>query len=604
MDRNATLRLLAIGGAVFLFFMFVMPKLTGSGSTELQPLQGTEGTAAPKERAPEQICALKGDRYKAELSSQGAALKHMWLEGAKYTVDGRPTSAAMDLVTTPDVEARRPLRVELRYPTADTQVDYDNFDWKLEAQSGSECRFTYEDEKVALTKIIRAVPRPFEMEMELSVKNKLADKATHRAAIETDAWRLEEEIKGGLGRQSPFLTTVDCAHDDKLDEKTPGDFEPSDFKATEFKNGWLGIGGKVEFAATSNFYFSQALAPLDGPSSPICELQIEDRWDPRRGKKSDDPQAGAMYRSRLAYAPKDLGPGESATYKVLHFAGPKERDVLASAGGGAHRLSDLIKLGTFAAIAKVLVLFLTKCHQVVGSWGVSIILLTMTVRTLLFPLTWKTIKSGAQMRKIKPEIDALNEKFKDDAQQKQLATMELWRKHGVNPLAGCLPMLVQMPVWFALYTALQTAAELYHTPFLWFRDLSAPDTIHVASWDLPFILPVLLGATTFIQQKIMPQQMDPAQQKMMQYMMPAVFTAMMLFLPSGLGVYMFTNSLLGIAQQLAVEKYYASQGTGGGGGSGISVREKSDDDKGPGGGGKGEKARAAELALGKGNARV
>ena len=159
-----------------------------------------------------------------------------------------------------------------------------------------------------------------------------------------------------------------------------------------------------------------------------------------------------------------------------------------------------------------------------------------------------------------------------------------------------------MPVWFALYTALQTAAELYHTPFLWFRDLSAPDTFRAFGYELPFILPVLLGATTFIQQKIMPQQMDAAQQKMMTYMMPAIFTAMMLFLPSGLGVYMFTNSVLGIVQQLAVERYYASQEQKPKGD--IEVREKKDDTdedkKGPSG--KGD--RAAQLALGKGKASV
>ena len=104
------------------------------------------------------------------------------------------------------------------------------------------------------------------------------------------------------------------------------------------------------------------------------------------------------------------------------------------------------------------------------------------------------------MRQLKPEIDAINEKFKDDAQQKQVAMMELCRKNGVNPLGGCLPQLVQMPVWWALYSVLQTAVELYHMPFLWFPDLSAPDPF--------FILPVVIGARSFVQQKLMPQQGD------------------------------------------------------------------------------------------------
>jgi YidC/Oxa1 family membrane protein insertase len=150
------------------------------------------------------------------------------------------------------------------------------------------------------------------------------------------------------------------------------------------------------------------------------------------------------------------------------------------------------------------------------------------------------------MRKFKPQIDEINRKFKDDPQQKQVATMELYRKNGVNPFGGCLPMLVQLPVWWALYSVLQTAVELYHTPFLWFQDLSAPDPY--------FILPIVIGAASFVQQRMMPQQADMAQQKMMLYFMPALFTVMMLFLPSGLGIYMLTNSVLGIVQQQAVER--------------------------------------------------
>ena len=164
---------------------------------------------------------------------------------------------------------------------------------------------------------------------------------------------------------------------------------------------------------------------------------------------------------------------------------------------------------------------------------------------LRFPLTLPGIKQMIKMRELKPEMDALNEKFKDDAQQKGLAQMELWRKHNVNPLKGCLPQLTSMPVWFALYTTLQTAVELYNIPFLWFPDLSASDPL--------FILPFVIGATSFLQQKLMPPQGDPAQQKMMLYFMPAMFTVFMLFLPAGLGVYMFTNGVLGILQQQGVE---------------------------------------------------
>jgi YidC/Oxa1 family membrane protein insertase len=197
------------------------------------------------------------------------------------------------------------------------------------------------------------------------------------------------------------------------------------------------------------------------------------------------------------------------------------------------------------------------------------------------------IKSSIAMRKLKPEMDALNEKYKDDATQRGLATQELWKKNGItNPVLGCLPMLLQMPVWWALYSALQTAVELYHVPFGPFiPDLASPGKF--------FIIPIVLGASSFIQQKMMPAQGDAQQQKMMMYMMPAVFTFMMLFLPAGLGVYMLTNSVLAIGQQLLVERYLKGN-NGGPPSAQIEVREKSSGD--------GDKPKPA-LGKGKASAR-
>jgi YidC/Oxa1 family membrane protein insertase len=260
-----------------------------------------------------------------------------------------------------------------------------------------------------------------------------------------------------------------------------------------------------------------------------------------------DPASGSFYRARVAYPVRSLEPGQSARYVELSYIGPKERSSLAQAGSGSHRFLELIDLGFFSIIAEVLVAFLLKVYSIVPNWGIAIIVLTVTARILLFPLSWPSIRNMIRMRELKPEMDALNEKFKSDPQAKGLAQMELWRKHKVNPLKGCLPQLASMPVWLALYTTLQTAVELYNIPFLWFPDLSDSDPY--------FVLPVVIGATYFLQQKLMPMQGgDPAQQKMMMYFMPAMFTVFMLFLPSGLGVYMFTNSVLAIVQQQIVER--------------------------------------------------
>jgi YidC/Oxa1 family membrane protein insertase len=352
----------------------------------------------------------------------------------------------------------------------------------------------------------------------------------------------------------------------KVERQHPTDFDPDDFKAPEFTaEKWRRTPGPARFVATSSSYFSSVLIPIAGPT-PFGESQIEERWDITRfPKKTDDPTFGYVYRSRLAYPEQEIAPQASITYKVLSYNGPKERDVLAQVGGGDHGISEVIDLGWFSAIGKILVKYIYFLKELVGSWGWAICLLTITVKMALFPLSIAQIKSSVAMRKLKPEMDLINAKYKDDMAQRGLATQELWRKHGVaSPVMGCIPVMLQMPVWFALYTALRTAVELYHTPFgPLIPDLAKPDSYH--------IIPVVLVVSSFIQQKLMPPQGDPAQQKMMMYMMPAIFGVMMLFLPAGLGVYMLTNTWLGITQQVLVERYLKSRTTTP---SGIEVREK------------------------------
>jgi YidC/Oxa1 family membrane protein insertase len=554
MERGNLGRWLLIAAGVFLLItfgskFFSSPKNVGGYLPTEREL-----IANANQRPPEQLCDLYGPSFHAQLTTRGASLKHFLLTSAKYKKDGKP----IDLSTTPDVEFRRQLRFDWRnaavnVPEANWNVDADSFDWQLTKNNGKECEFAYSTDKVRLTKIVSTTARPYELKVDSSITNISDRPLVHALSVYTDAWRTNQEVAGGMFTVSPLVTHVECVLDNgKATRVRPEDFEPEDFKNAEYfprnqlsRGDWYQVGGKPEFAAVSNAYFSHALVPLSGAAAPTCQLQIEERWDYRSHTKESDPNAGAMYRARLAYPKRELQPNQTDSYSLLTYVGPKERAVLAAAGGGKHQLSELIDLGFFSAIAKILVAFLLKVHSVIPNWGIAIILLTITARTLLFPLALPSIKGMIKMRELKPEIDRLNEKFKDDAQAKGLAQMELWRKHNVNPLKGCLPQMASMPVWFALYTTLQTAVELYNIPFLWFPDLSARDPL--------YILPFIIGGTSFIQQKLMPMQGDPAQQKMMLYFMPAMFTVFMLFLPAGLGVYMFTNGVLGILQQQAVE---------------------------------------------------
>ncbi|MCL2448564.1 MAG: membrane protein insertase YidC [Polyangiaceae bacterium] len=513
------------------------------------------GQPPPPPPPPGAMCTIVGNRFRAELSTRGAGVTHFFLTDARYA-----RSASDDMSTTPDIERWRNLRTEFRAmpgtpPAPDEQLRYDRFDWKLAALGPSSCRFTYDDDTTRIVKTFTAGERPFELAVETTVENLADTPKKHTTSIAAYAWRTNGEVKGRWGRVSPFQTTLECARADDIKRKGKDD---DAFKKPPF---WFSQPRDDRYAAIANYYFAQALVPLEaaptagtgGTERPECGILAEQWYG--ANQKPDDDKAGDIYHAQLTYPERTLAPHETATYRQVAFFGPKERDVLAKAAGGWPRLGDLINLGMFSPVAKVLVTIIAWIHAHVtfGSWGLAIIGLTLALKIVLFPLTWKQIQSTVAMRRLKPEIDALNEKFKDDAQAKNLAMMELWRKHKVNPLGGCLPAVVQMPIWLAFYATLQTAVEFYHTTFLWFSDLSAPDPF--------FVLPLVLGGAMIIQQRIVPQQgMDPVQQKMMTWLMPGVFTFMMLFLPAALGIYMLTNSALSITQQLVIEKMFPRTG--------------------------------------------
>ncbi|MCL2724364.1 MAG: membrane protein insertase YidC [Polyangiaceae bacterium] len=553
MNRSSVLRWVVIAAAAILIWKFVLPKFTGtSDKGQVLPpetyadapnfvpdvIDPPASPNQPNAPADGETCTIHGNRYEAVFASRGAGLTHLFLRDPQYAagVNG------FDLSTTPDVERWRNLRTLFRGPDAGDQVKYDRFVWKLESQASEKgCTFSYEDDTVRIVKAITPSTRPFELDIATTITNLASAPKRHRFSMGTYAFRRHAEMKGSLGRVSPFQTELSCAAGSEVLRKSKDDF----------KAGSITVAGADRYAAVTSHYFAQALMPRPGEGAaadaPTCEILAEEWLEPGQAHDADD--AATVFHAKLVYPARELAPQASVTYHQGAFFGPKERDVLAKAGDGHAKLGDVINLGFFSPVAKFLVGVLIFFHDNItfGNWGIAIILMTVCLRLLLFPLTLKSIKTTIAMRRLKPEVDALNEKFKDDAQAKNLAMMELWKKNGVNPFGGCLPQLVQMPVWFAMYTTLQTAVEMYHTRFLWFTDLSAPDKFYV--------LPLLLGVFMIVQQRIVPQQgMDPMQQKMMMYMMPAVFTFMMLFLPAALGVYMLTNSILGIAQQLIVER--------------------------------------------------
>jgi len=235
--------------------------------------------------------------------------------------------------------------------------------------------------------------------------------------------------------------------------------------------------------------------------------------------------------------------GGAAAFVV--YAGPKDRDALARAGHGLDRALDF---GWFWFIALPLLHALRLLHDVTGNYGVAIIVLTALVKVATMPLTQATFRNMREMQKIQPQMAKLRERFKEDQAALQKEMMELYRRHRVNPFAGCLPMLLQLPIFVGLYNALMHAVELRHAPFaLWINDLSAPDRLVVAGVGVP-VLTLLMGASMFLQQWISPAQGDPTQQRMMMFM-PLVFTFTFLNFPAGLVLYWLVNNVITIGQQ-------------------------------------------------------
>jgi YidC/Oxa1 family membrane protein insertase len=252
---------------------------------------------------------------------------------------------------------------------------------------------------------------------------------------------------------------------------------------------------------------------------------------------------GRVAHSRILHPIRSIPAGGEATFSYEFYLGPKVISLLKELGMEAEKV---VSFGWFTVIAKVLLLFLNFTHKVTKNYGVDIIIISVLLKVLFWPLTRKSYLSMKEMQKVQPEMTMLREKYKDDKARLNKEMMDLYKRRKVNPLGGCLPMLVQIPIFFALYWALLGSIELRHASFiLWIKDLSDRDPIYIS--------PILMGASMVWQQKMTPSAGDPRQAKMMM-LMPVVFTFLFLSFPSGLVLYWLVTNLLTIGQQYLINK--------------------------------------------------
>jgi len=257
-----------------------------------------------------------------------------------------------------------------------------------------------------------------------------------------------------------------------------------------------------------------------------------------------------------------IEPGQQVVLKHQLFIGPKQMDLLNEVGKG---LGNLIDFGWFDFLARPCLHFMNMIYGVIPNYGLAIIILTIIIKLLLWPLGTKSYKSMNEMKRIQPLMAEIREKYKNDKKKQNEEVMSLYRTYKVNPMGGCLPMVLQIPVFFALYRMLYEAIELRHAPFIgWINDLSAPDRlfnfgITIPLMEPPYGIPVLtliMGASMFLQQKMSPPMGDPAQAKLMMAM-PIVFTFIFINFSSGLVLYWLVNNVLSIAQQYYIQKKFA-----------------------------------------------
>ncbi len=303
--------------------------------------------------------------------------------------------------------------------------------------------------------------------------------------------------------------------------------------------------GVVGWAGYSNRYFLTAVMP-DTPKEATLKLSF----------------ANDVVNNRLVTQMPRLDPEKQNQQSFTLYMGPKSHKILSRYD---NLLKKSVNFGFFDILAKPLLIAMNFIHGIIPNYGVAIILLTIFIKLIFWPLGTKSYKSMHEMKKVQPLMMEIREKYKDDKQRMNQETMALYKTYKVNPASGCLPLLVQMPIFFALYRMLYMAIELRHAPFVgWITDLSGPDRLFHFNFSIPFmdapsgipVLTILMGASFLLQQKMTPTTGDPIQAKMMM-LMPIFMTVLFINFPAGLVLYMFVNNIISMGQQYYTQKILA-----------------------------------------------
>lgn len=453
--------------------------------------------------------------YRAVINTHGGVLESFALKNYKTSI--APDAENIDLVTRQSM-TKAPLGLIWNAQPTWVQGDW-NFQGQnltlTDGQMGA-IRLTGTFGGVQMARVFSFTGGTYEIKEELKVTNLTAAQMQGNLAFSMSSASLSAPTDQYNHTRIAYLSAG------KLEQESDQD---------DLRTGLLSAAA-AQWGGVESNYFLLALAPTSS------DLMV-------RAKLEDDVYRLTMTDSLL------LDPGTTQMRTMSYYLGPKTEKNLAAM---PKKLAASINYGFFDIIAKPLNTFLNFLYKYVDNYGVAIIILTILIKVLFWPLSQKSYKSMEQMKKLQPLMAKIREKYADDREKMNAEVMQLYKTYKVNPAGGCVPMLLQIPVFFALYQALLGAIELRHAAFIphlpfthlvWLADLSAKDPY--------YITPLIMGATMFLQQRMSPSMGDPMQAKIMMFM-PVIFTFLFLNFPSGLVIYWLVNNLLSIAQQWTMVK--------------------------------------------------
>ncbi len=506
------------------------PRISGAdgGAVVAQPAapQGIASSVpAPKATANDRTIKVETALYRAVFTSRGGRLKSMQLKDFREAV-GRD-SPLLEMVQPAD-GGELPLGLVLK--RADTFSDDHETAYqtsapeRIDATAGDTATLEFRaltPDGISIVKNFRFPPSGYVFDMRAELSGQLGGVTI--AGVE-----MSQSLAARPGYRDLPELQADINHKAFVDSESA------------LRKGVQPVSGQITYAGFGDRYFLTVFLPQN-PFDGTLAMDFD----------------GTQATTRLLFPVHD---GPMSLASSLYF-GPKQLDILEAVNP---ELSKSIDFGWTGILALALLRALKLFHHISPNYGVDIILLTVAIRLLLLPMSIKSQRSMMRLQQLQPQVERIRDKFKEDRERLNKEMVDLYRRNHVNPVGGCMPMVIQLPIFIGLYAALLNAVELRHAPFMgWIRDLSAPDCLPIPGLPvLPYIncagipvLVLLMGLSTFVQQWMSPQPADPSQQRMMMFT-PIIFTVMLVNFPAGLSLYYFASNVLGIAQQYILNREF------------------------------------------------